>query len=423
MFRSALLSSAVLALAFLAAPGAAHAQEVAAAVRTGDAAALAALSETASSQEARLARAALAALHHQDAAAIPDLRAAARSRRLSAETRLSAYQTLGSIYLRQGRFADAAAALADGAALGVTQEPERAHTYAQAQAFAAALAHEAPMRARVPAGGDLPLTRDMAQLLRADVTINGAAHSQAILDTGAAYSTIMRSVAEQLGLRFVDSDVTVGSSSHENVPAQLAIADTLTLGGAEFHNVVFIVFPDEALTFAGGAYRIEAIVGLPVLIQLGRLEFALGASGDHLHYTRAGGAPGPAPNLLVDGLQPIAVVQSGDATLRMLLDTGAQNSQLSRIVERDYPALLEGAEERAATIGGAGGVRTDAQALSIPRLTLNVAGRDVALSNVRLMRAGRAMDRHGILGQDVLRSGGGYVLDFQTMRFELLERG
>lgn len=422
MNRSILISTALLALAAFAAPGAAQAQDLAAAVRTGDPVALAALTGAGSAPEARLARAALAALNNDDAEALPGLRAAARSGRLAPELRLGAYQALASVYLRQGRFAEAAAAMRAGAALGVTQAPERAHAYAQAQSFADALSDAAPMRAATPAAGEITLTRDLAQLLRADVAINDAAPVQAVVDTGAAFSTIASSVAERLGLRLIDAPVTVGSSSSNDVPARLAIAETLRFAGGEFHDVVFIVFPDEALTFAGGAYKIDAIIGLPVLMQFGRLEFALGPAGDTLRYRRSGAAVSATPNLALDGVQPVAIVGAGDAALRMLVDTGAQRTSLSHIVERDFPALIARGETRSTTIGGAGGTRTESEALAIPELTLDVAGQSVALADVRLLRQTRAMERHGILGQDVLRAHGGYVLDFETMRFELLPR-
>ena len=419
--RILLVSTAALAAVFFT-PAPAWAQDLAAALSNRDFAAVAQMAETGGRDEAALARAVLAASNREDAAAIRGLTAAARSTRLAPALRLSAWQTLSGIYLRQGRFKDASAAMEAGDALGVEQDADTASAFAQARVFATALADETPMQARVAPEGRVALTRDLARLMRANVSINGGAQ-EAVLDTGAAYSTISHSAAERLGLRILDAEVTVGSATSDAVASRLAIAEHLTIAGGEFRNVVFIVFPDEALTFANGAYKIDAIVGLPVLMQLGRLEFATTEGAEALHHTRQRAHRGGERNLALDGLQPITYVHApaADATLRMIIDTGARVSSLSRDAAETFPALIEGAQTRATTVGGAGATVTDHDALAIPSLTLMVAGAPVTLQDVRVSDSGaRRGAAHGLVGQDILRSGGGYVLDFDAMRFELL---
>src|SRR5262249_32603262 len=136
----------------------------------------------------------------------------------------------------------------------------------QTRAFAAALAGVAPMQATVPASGAAPLTRDMAGIMHADFASNGVTLS-AVLDTGAGFSTITETNAARLGLHRLDAAVTVGNAAQQDIATHLAVADRLQFAGAEYRNVVFIVVPDAALSFAGGAYKIEAIVGFPVLMQ------------------------------------------------------------------------------------------------------------------------------------------------------------
>lgn len=419
--RILLASTAALASIFFA-PAPAWAQDLAAALTARDFAAIGEVAETGDRQEAALARAVLAASYREDAAAIRGLSAAARDMGLAPVLRLGAWQTLTGVYLRQGRFADASAAMAAADALGVAQDGDTASAFAQARVFAAALVNEAPMQARVASEGRVALTRDLARLMRANVSINGGAQ-EAVLDTGAAYSTVSQSGALRLGLRMLDADITVGSATSDAVASRLAIADHLTIAGGEFRNVVFIVFPDEALTFANGAYRIDAIIGLPVLMQLGRLEFATTEGAEEMRHTRQRAQRGGERNLALDGLQPITYVHApaADATLRMIIDTGARVSSLSRGAAEAFPALIENAQTRATTIGGAGATITDQDALAIPSLTLTVAGAPVTLEDVRVSESGaRRGAGHGLVGQDILRSGAGYVLDFDAMRFELL---
>jgi hypothetical protein len=200
----------------------------------------------------------------------------------------------------------------------------------------------------------------------------------------------------------------------------MAIADRVTLGGMEFENVVFGVFPDASLTFAGGAYSIEAIIGLPVLMELGRIEIREQGGTGGLRYGPSPSDRTEAPNLLLNGLNPLVLVTAAAAEgpLLMTLDTGARTTQLTPHAAEAYPRLVADARTETGTIAGVGGERRD-EIQIIPRLDLSVDGFDIALRDVRLAAFARDA-RHGVLGQDVLRAGGGYALDFEALRFEIL---
>ncbi len=365
--------------------------------------------------ERRLAKGLLAAMLNRDDDAEALLSASAHDKKLSPEMRREAAETLAGVRLRIGDFAGAAAMLDAADEIEALDADER-----RARNFVAPLA-SAPRIERAPLKpGAVAVTRDMAGLARADALVNGAPQD-AVLDTGAAYSTIVESVAERLNLRFFDGAVSVGAAAVEDVPARIAIADTLLLGGAEFKNIVFIVLPDEALSFAGGQYTIETIIGFPVLSRLERLTFAADDSGETLSF-----APSPASaragNLYLDGLSPVvlAKTEGADAPLRMVLDTGAAATNLSLEAVRAHPALAEKAESRSASYGGAGGTVEREDALAIPELALDISGAPVTLRDVMVLASGQASRRDGLLGQDVLRSGTGYVLDFRAMTLELL---
>lgn len=286
--------------------------------------------------------------------------------------------------------------------------------------MARALAAADPMVSTVPETGEAPVERDRARLTRAEVTVNG--HDlDAVLDTGASHSTIVESAARELGVRLLPDTVTVGTATGE-VAAHLGVAEQMELAGARFTNVAFIVLPDEALTFAGGLYRIRLIVGLPVLIKLGRVEFTFDRRHGRMSFSSSAGrmAVTDESNLVLDGLQPLVSVRANNETLRLLLDTGARSTFLSRAALEVAPALAASAERRAATTIGAGGSERDAQALRLERLDIALAGQSVSLSGVSVTGERRGQS-HGVLGQDVLLSGGGYAIDFNAMRVELLQ--
>jgi predicted aspartyl protease len=294
--KLALIASAFAAAIFASA---AHAQtpDLAAAIQNSDVAVIEAAA-AGSTNENVLARGVLAGMRRQDDAALTDLRAAAQDQLLAAPLRRDAWMTAAGIYGRQSRFPEAVAAIEAANAAAPARDEDAARDTEQTLIFARALITVAPMQATIAASGQTELDYDMARLPRADVTINGR-RQEAVLDTGANYSTITESVARSLGLRMLPDPITVGASGNDAVAGHLAVADTLVFAGGEFRDVVFIVLPDSALSFMGGVYRIPAIVGFPVLSALGRVEF----SGETLRHSRSGQTWSAESNVLFRDLK------------------------------------------------------------------------------------------------------------------------
>lgn len=368
----------------------------------------------ANSPQAALARAVALSLRHRDAQAQPALERVAASD-APTEERVAALHELAALHMRNGRYPQAAQALQASAAL---QPLDRASS--QTLSFLTALAAVPPMWAEPSPTARLPVKRDGAGLARVDGRV-GERVQDFVVDTGAAFSTVTASTAQRLGLQMLDTEASVASVSRAAVGTRFAVGRELRLDGAVLHDVVFIVLPDEALSFAGGAYRIDAILGLPVFLELRRLAFDTRQPQELLMLGEAAPQATAAPNLILSGVQPLLLAHSDTAgqTLRLFIDTGAKHSQLFRNAADEAPRLLDGAVLRAYTVGGAGGSSTDQDARTLPRLALNLGERTIALSDVALLSK-TAADRHGAIGQDVLRQGHGYVLDFERMCLSLL---
>jgi predicted aspartyl protease len=381
-------------------------------IRANDVLALEALAKTAAGDERALADGAALALRHKDAAALAVLEPLARNA-ADKELRRTAYLAAGGVYLRQGRFAEVQRT-SEAAAKVSPLSSEMVQTLD----FARALADQKPMTVAKRASGRLAVTRDIAGLARVSVAVNGVAATP-VIDSGAGFSTMSESAAKKLGVTLLAKTVTVGSTGNEAVPARLGIAKELTFGDAVLHDVVFIVLPDAALSFSDGKYAIETIIGLPVFEALGRIELAREAGQEAFYYGSKPGAP-VLGNMILDGVQPIVLAEAGDAHLRLFVDTGATATSLNGSTLRDYPALLAGAEKTITKLQGAGGIINDADGRKLATLRLTIAGRQFDLQSIAMQS--KVLDgHHGDIGQDVLRQGSRWSLDFEHMSFAVTD--
>jgi predicted aspartyl protease len=372
-------------------------------------------SKSGSDDERSLASGVLLALRGRDDPAASALSRSAERTKSTEEVRRRAFAALVDVRMRQGRYAQAAAAADEAIRLG-----DKSTDITMNRDFAAALRSAPVMTGSATRREEIETRRDAAGLPRASVTVNGEA-VPAVVDTGAAFSTLNASTAARLHARFVGPEVAVRSSSAEAVSARLAVAAQLTIGKVKLENVVFIVFPDAALSFADGAYTIDAIVGLPVLRRLRYIEFADGDEDrGHLSFGPASSMKVGDSNVILDGLQPIALVnvEGTDTRLRMLIDTGADKTHLKQLAVHDFPNLVVSGTLDSFNLGGAGAVAAQHSVPAISTLALKVSTVVVSLADVPVLANDNPV-LHGVLGQDLLASQHRYALDFDAMRLTL----
>lgn len=372
------------------------------------------------SSERALAAAAVDYWQLRDDRAGPALVHASNDSSLSVGLRRDASIILSGLRMRQSRYAESLAAL--DAALPNVSDPAVRSDLEQNRTFIEPLTGTPPMQATVGSPRSIVLTRDATSHMRADIGVNNGT-VDAILDTGSGVSTLSLSNARRLGVRMLAGQASIGTATSQNVTTGLAIADRVRLGGAEFRNVIFLVMPDEALTFANGAYVVHAIVGLPLLMPLGRLEYTKVGNGatETLRYGPSPNRAGPDSNLLADGVEAVALLRANDnaRTLSFFIDNGAPHTHLNRRFADELPEITSTGNHQAVTTAGGGGSETQADAMVLPSLTLHIGSGSAQLSNVPLIDDHHT-SRHGDIGLDALEPGRGYVLDFIAMRVELL---
>src|SRR5690606_21657187 len=79
------------------------------------------------------------------------------------------------------------------------------------------------------------------------VDINGV-KGDFIFDTGANFSVMMKSYAEKTGIKILEGTFKVNSISGIKIDSEIGYAEKMKIGNIKFKNVLFLVFPDEALT-------------------------------------------------------------------------------------------------------------------------------------------------------------------------------
>lgn len=372
---------------------------------------------TAPPEQRALAHGTVLALRRDDAQAIAALQPMSRAP-TDPTLRANALLVLASVYLREGRYRDCY----DDIHSALELSPRSVHSgERQAMAFARALRSIPPMQILHAASGSLPFRRDRAGLIRVRVNI-GARTQEAVLDTGANFSTISASTAQRAGVRMLPRAVTVGSSTKKSVPTQLGVARRVQIGAEVLSNVVFIVLPDSALTFPHG-YRIPAIIGLPVLMRLERLEFSNSSAPTFSYGVRDGARPEHVDahsNLLLAGLQPLVLahVPGVPEPLRMELDSGANATGFAHNAVADARGLLRHAAQHALRFGGAGGVVTEHKALRLPHVALIIGGRRFTLQHVAVS-SHSSVGSDGTIGEDILRQGSRWTLNFNTMTLRI----
>ncbi|HEU4470971.1 MAG TPA: retropepsin-like aspartic protease [Flavisolibacter sp.] len=275
-----------------------------------------------------------------------------------------------------------------------------------------------PQRIAIGTGAVLPYKTDAAGLIRLKVNMNDSI-ADFVFDTGAGLSVVSRSVARKFGLKQLRHQVKVQSFTGKVVKARLAIAPVLDLGGIVVNNVVFIVFPDEALSFSGG-YTIDGIIGFPVIEQMGQVSIEHKAQQIVVPATPQ---PDTLNNFGLDELLPVINIKYGSDALPFSFDTGAQSTLLGHLFYKRYREMIERTSEPyLMQFGGVGGSR-EVRAYKVPNLVLESGGRKIVFDSVNVKTIALIpKDKlyFGNLGQDAFRQFDRMVINFRHMyiRFE-----
>jgi hypothetical protein len=330
-----------------------------------------------------------------------------------------ALRTLADTFVKSFRYADAEKAFSDllGSSYAKTLTAEE-RTSLKDDAGVNRLLTDAPPQKVVMAGSfTLPTHHSPIGTIDTQLTVNGMTSSW-VLDTGANFSVVCESVARQMGLKLSDGTAqTQGSTGAEN-PLHTAIVPEMRIGTATVRNVVVLVLRDQDITIPlpKGKYRIDAILGYPVLSALGQLTF----TSDNQFKVDAGGDTSGA-RLYMQQLNPLLEARIDGRDLLMFFDSGASGTTFTAKFYRAFPEKFMGLQKVRHGIGGAGGVKS-VVAYKLPKVRVEIGGQTAVLRDVPLLTELLGTDQdllYGTFGRDLPSAFSSFTLDFKAMRFRL----
>ncbi len=278
-----------------------------------------------------------------------------------------------------------------------------------------ALAKTPAMSVETTGSSSLKLEQDKAGLDRIPIKVNGT-QSNFVLDTGANFSVIQRSVAEENNVEVIDANFEVAGFTGMMVESDIAVASEITLGNHVFRNVIFLVVEDETLTFPQFDYSIEGIIGFPVLeaakeIHIKTKENVIEIPEKVNDYS--------LNNLAMDGFTPLVQVKYKEDQLLCTFDTGADNTTFYSTFTKKYSSEFNRSiyEEKELNQMGAGGAKA-VKGFEVPSFSFGIGGQEVTITDVRLFVeeiSSAPETRYANIGQDVVNQFDKMILNFETM--------
>jgi len=257
--------------------------------------------------------------------------------------------------------------------------------------------------------------KDLAGLVNIKVGINGN-DEDFIFDTGANFSTVSETFAKKIGLIFLEGKLEVGTATSLKVSSGLAYAASLNIGSFKFKNVLFLVLPDEALSFAGGIYVINGIIGFPVIKEMKEIHLT-----DREIFIPLKSKTSSYSNLALNAFLPLIETYVDSDTLIFSFDTGAKRTIIYYPYYKKYKSIIDSKYEPAnIKVGGAGGEET-LNGYKINDMIFRISDGKTTLKNVSLL-AEQIKEKEeyieGNLGGDFFNSFKTMIINFEEMFVE-----
>ncbi len=255
------------------------------------------------------------------------------------------------------------------------------------------------------------------------VTVNGEA-AEWWYDTGASFSVVSRSAAQEWGVEISEAGpFRISTATSQEAEAHIGALDRLHVGEVEVRNLPVLIIADEDLTFElpdGGTASLDGIIGWTVIRSLfTELDFAGGRYTVRLSEP----VPGGERNLGWLGYPVVRLADGAGQPLLLGVDTGSRNTSITENILGKTE--LERVRRDTVSIAGVGGSVTE-EAWIGENLTLAFPAVLATLPEVQSETTSGADDilffaADGVLGIDVAQTGV-LTIDPPNGRLELRSR-
>ena len=257
----------------------------------------------------------------------------------------------------------------------------------------------------------IPMYKDKVGLFNVDVTF-GDSTKNLLFDTGANFSVVVKSLADELGFQIIEADFYVTAATGLKVKSDVAFADEITIGGIIFKNVFFLVIDDKDLSFPQIDYYINGAIGFPVIEAMDEIR----VRKDNQIFVPQNPVEYSFNNFALNGLMPIIAAKYKDDTLRFNFDTGATTTSLYPQFYKDYKDQIETKYEKETfTVGSGGGIH-EFEGYVVNDFNLKIADSEARIDSVRLHIeniGGKESNFHGNFGQDYIKQFDEMIISFK----------
>ena len=231
------------------------------------------------------------------------------------------------------------------------------------------------------------------------VTINGKKY-EFILDTGASYSALSKTFAEEIGAEFVRDTIELHGANHSGgTNTQRALIRKMNIGGMKVNNILAYVLSANQLDTL---VRTDAILGMDFLKLAGniRIDFKRNTVTfgrvDHK-------SNGCIPNLYIEPNNTLCLSASINSEPQVLkLDTGCTMTDLSYIWYCAHKDSTSDLEESNVLLGTYGSTEKKGL-LSMPEVTFEVNGKKALIHTVMIHTSPDGNQHSGTVGLELLR--------------------
>jgi predicted aspartyl protease len=257
----------------------------------------------------------------------------------------------------------------------------------------------------------IKIRKDSIGAITVPVSVGNKTHNL-IFDTGASYSVITESLANDFNITALSDSVTATGIS--DVYCKLGIAENIQVGNIGAKNVLFLIISDSIILpkeVQDKNIKINGCIGWDFMRDLGRLQ--IDCKSELLSFDVQDNVE--LGNLMFLSSMPYVESMTEDDTIILRFDTGYLANELSYNYYNKKSSSIKSIKDTIQRIGGAGGYKV--QDISIIKdFTIQIGDKNVIPEiAVSKTKETTSFPHDGVLGMPIIDLYDKMIIDFTTM--------